>query len=529
MTAGVGLSGDLANPRRSIPLGIMSATVVGLAVYGAIVFKLAGAATPEVLAGDQLIMSRIALWGPIIPVGLACATLSSAIGSILVAPRTLQALGRDGVVAAPGVNELLARGVGKANEPRSATLVTAAVALVFVSLGNVDFVARIISMFFMVTYGALCSISFLEHFAARPSYRPSFRSRWYISLVGAGMALLLMFQMDPLYAVMAILMMAGLYRVIAMGRRGEPDDLAVILRGVMTQLTRTLQTTLQKSHGREEKDWRPSIITVNGRSFDRAAPMQLLAWLCHRHGFGTYLHFIQGTLDGETYAQSRAALQHLLVDARHRGHGLYVDTMVSPSMRSALAQSLQFPGVSGMENNTVLFEYSIHDDSAVQAEVLDGCLLTSTARMNSLVLRHTDHFFGNRAEIHIWLTWHDHRNASLMILLSYILVGHPDWRRAEIRIFAALPEGQVAEDARRLKDMITAGRLPIAEQNLTIIPTDDRSDFNRLVEERSAGADLAIFGFTEDRLKAKGFDLFLRHPALRDVLFVNAQQRILIE
>ena len=40
---------------------------------------------------------------------------------------------------------------------------------------------RIISMFFMVTYGAICLISVLEHFAADPSYRPTFKSRWYIS------------------------------------------------------------------------------------------------------------------------------------------------------------------------------------------------------------------------------------------------------------------------------------------------------------------------------------------------------------
>lgn len=529
MTAGVGLSGDLANPRRSIPLGILSATGVGLLVYVVLVAKLAASAPPEALAADQLIMSRIALWGPIIPIGLACATLSSAIGSILVAPRTLQALARDRVTPAPPVNSFLAHGTGTANEPRNATLVTAALAMAFVSMGDVDFVARIISMFFMVTYGALCLISFLEHFAARPSYRPSFRSRWYLSLLGAVMAFLLMFQMDPLYAGLAILLMAGLYRGIEVGRRGEPNDLAVILRGVMTQLTRTLQITLQKTQGREETDWRPSFITVNGRSFERAAPMQLLGWLCYRHGFGTYLHFIQGVLDTRTYHESREALRRLLVDAQYRGRGIYVDTMVSPSMRSALAQSLQFPGVSGMENNTVLFEFSLNDDETVRDEVQDGCLLTSTAHLNTLVLRHGEHFFGNRAEIHIWLTWHDYRNASLMILLSYILIGHPDWNRAEIRIFAAFPEAQAADQTRRLKDMIAAGRLPIAEQNLTIIPTDDRSDFARLVEERSATADLAILGFTEERLRTKGFDLLLRHPALRDVLFVNAQQRILIE
>ena len=117
MTAGVGLSGDLKNPSRSIPLGTILGTAVGLIVYLAVVLKLSLSASPEELAGRELVMSDIALWGPMIPIGLACATLSSAIGSCLVAPRMLQAIARDRCVPIGGLNSLLARGVGPANEP----------------------------------------------------------------------------------------------------------------------------------------------------------------------------------------------------------------------------------------------------------------------------------------------------------------------------------------------------------------------------------------------------------------------------
>ena len=161
MTAGVGLSGDLKNPRRSIPLGTLSATLVGMVTYVFIAVKLAANATPEQLATDQLVMSQIALWGPIIPIGLAAATISSAVGSILIAPRTLQALARDRVIPLPKLNRFLAIGRGPANEPANATMLSGALAVLFVAAGDVDFVAQIISMFFMVTYGAICSISVL--------------------------------------------------------------------------------------------------------------------------------------------------------------------------------------------------------------------------------------------------------------------------------------------------------------------------------------------------------------------------------
>ena len=116
-----------------------------------------------------------------------------------------------------------------------------------------------------------------------------------------------------------------------------------------------------------------------------------------------------------------------------------------------------------------------------------------------------------------------------MILLSYVLLGHPDWEGAEISIKAAFPYGEVGERTAELNQMISEGRLPIAAKNLQVIPTDDRVDFDALVENRSSSADLVILGFTEDRLKEKGADLLLRHPNLQDVLFVSAEETIFIE
>jgi solute carrier family 12 sodium/potassium/chloride transporter 2 len=525
MTAGVGLSGDLAEPRRSIPMGIMMATLTGMVVYILVVVKLASSVSAEELADNYLIMSEIAVWGPIIPIGLACATISSAIGSILVAPRTLQALGSDAVIARPRMNAFVAEGVGEANEPRNATLVTSAIAFVFVLLGNVDMVARIVSMFFMVTYGALCAISFLEHFAARPSYRPSFRSKWYLSLIGAVMCLILMLQMDLLFAMGAILLMAGLYEVIRRGRQGQ-DDLAQIFQGVMTQLTRHMQIRLQKM---PPDDWRPSVISISSRTFDRSAPLQFLEWLCHRYGFGTYFHHIEGRLDEENYEASQEVRDRLIHAMDQRKGAIYMDAVISPSMTSALGQGLQMPGISGMENNGLLLEFGRHDPPEVLEEVVDGMLMAGVPHMDRLVLRHGDNFFGTRKSIHVWLTWHDARNANLMILLSYILLGHRDWQGAEVSLFAAYPRSEVKERREEIHQMISEGRLLISEKNVLVIPTDDSIDFERLVEARSAEADLVMVGFADHRLRQRRGDVFLRFPDLRDVLFVSAEETIFID
>ena len=294
MIAGLGLSGDLKNPQKSIPLGIIGATLAGMVVYALVAIKLAQSATPEALAADQFAMAQIALWGPAIYMGLGAAALSSALGSILVAPRTLQALARDNVLPVPKLNRLLEKGWGRAQEPVSATCVSSVIAIAFVALGDIDFIAHILSMFFMVTYGALCSVSFLEYFAGNPSYRPTFHSRWYLSLLGAVMCGLMMIQMNALYAFVAISLMVATYLGLRRSRRGE-RGLTAILQGTMFQLTRRLQITLQKNRAvKSEGGWRPSIIAVTRFGERRLGHFDLLRWISHRHGFGHFIQFFQG-------------------------------------------------------------------------------------------------------------------------------------------------------------------------------------------------------------------------------------------
>jgi len=61
--AGANMSGELKNPRRSIPLGTMSSIIVTMFIYVGIAFVLSRIATPEELRTNQLIMVDKALWG----------------------------------------------------------------------------------------------------------------------------------------------------------------------------------------------------------------------------------------------------------------------------------------------------------------------------------------------------------------------------------------------------------------------------------------------------------------------------------
>ncbi|MFT5365397.1 MAG: amino acid transporter [Candidatus Latescibacterota bacterium] len=525
MTAGVGLSGDLANPRKSIPLGTLAATLVGMVVYVLVALKLHLSAAPDALAANPLIMSDIALWGPIIPIGLGAAAISSALGSIMVAPRTLQALATDKVF--PAGNGFLAQGKVGNNDPINATLVSGAIAVVFIALGDVDFVAQIISMFFMVTYGALCGISFLEHFAGNPSYRPSFRSKWYLSLAGSVLCFVMMFQMSVLYAILSL----GVMFVIYLGVRSTQKNargLASIFQGVSFQLTRWLQIFLQRnSMTFQEHSWRPSFIAISRHTTERLAPFELLKWFSYQQGFGTFIHYAEGYLSREKVEDTQRILSHMISQTEASGSGVFVDTMVSPSFVTALAQCIQMPGVSGLDNNSVLFEFD-RDRMEEVEEIVKGCLLVGGLGFNTCVLRATEHHFGYKRRLHVWLTRHDDANANLMILLAYIILGHPDWKHAEISIFVTVPSDQLNEQVAGLNERIASGRLPISARNVRPLQADNDVALAERVAQHSGTADLVIVGFSLDLLEHKGADMFGTYDVPADVLFVNAQEEIVI-
>ena len=524
MTAGVGLSGDLKSPSRSIPLGTLAATLLGMVIYLAIAFKLAVSASPQDLVSDQLAMSRIALWGPIIPIGLACATISSALGSAMVAPRTLQALGSDGILPGNSLNRWLARGKGPTLEPVNGSLAVFGIALLFVAVGDVNFVAQIISMFFMVTYGSICLISFLEHFAADPSYRPVFRSRWYISLLGALMCLWLMFKMSAPYAILSISVMVLMYVGISY-YKPERRGLAAIFQGAIFQLSRQLQVFLQKSSKVDTDRWRPSVVCISKASFERLAAFNLLRWISHRYGFGTYIHFLEGYLSRTTSEQARETLQRLVKMAGVSDSNVFVDTLISPSYTTAICQAAQLPGISGKENNMTLFEFSKKDPAGLE-DIIDNYQLLVASGFDVAILGSSDREFGYRKEIHVWITPADYDNASLMILLAYIILGHPDWNNGVIKLFALFPEGELDKQRDELVELVRSGRLPLSAQNVLLIGQKSGTSNREIINERSRDADLTILGFVGGVLRHRKTELFSGYDGIGNVLFVNTTQEI---
>lgn len=522
MTAGVGLSGDLKKPRRSIPIGTTAATFAGFIVYLFIIYKLTVSASPDDLVNDQLVMSRIAPFGVwIIPLGLAASTISSAIGSIMVAPRTLQALALDRAFPSPGVNSFFAKGTPETQEPKNASMLVIAIAFVFIAMGDVNAVAQIISMFFMVTYGSLNLISFLNHFGADPSYRPSFKSRWYFSLVGFLLSLWLMFKMNTPYAVGSIIIMVLLYLYINHYHK-DRKGLETLFKGALFQLNRNMQVFLQKSKKSLSGDsWRPSAICVSKDSFKREEAFELLTWISQNQGFGTYIHMIEGYFSKATNEKSREILAELIKKSERRNSNVYIDTIISPSYTSAIAQIIQLPGISGMENNMVIFEFC-KDKPDNLAQIIDNFNLVRAGDYDVCILGSSQRRIAYENGIHLWISSTDAENANLMILLSYIIIEHPVWRKSEIKIFSLAKENEKQQVEENLIRLIDTGRLPISSANIQIIPRIENESRKALINQKSHKAGLTLIGFRSEQLNHDGEKLFEGYEELSNVLFINA-------
>lgn len=251
--AGANMSGDLKNPRRAIPLGTISSVIVTMLIYIGIAFVAGTVGTPEELRTNQMIMVDKALWGPAVLAGIMGATLSSALGSMLGAPRLLQALAEQKTV--PFHRILAARTA--TNEPRNAIIVTGVFIEIALLTGNLDYLASLITMFFLITYGTLNLVVFLQQSMKIISFRPTVKIPRFVSFYGAATSIFMMFLINPIFGLIALFIIIMLY--IWFVRRGLESEWGDIRGGLFIILAERAARLAEK-FPRHQISWKPDLL-----------------------------------------------------------------------------------------------------------------------------------------------------------------------------------------------------------------------------------------------------------------------------
>ncbi|HRW20845.1 MAG TPA: hypothetical protein P5509_02625, partial [Bacteroidales bacterium] len=407
------------------------------------------------------------------------------------------------------------------------SIITCLIAFGFVAIGDINAVAEIISMFFMLTYGSLCLISFLNHFGSSPSYRPSFKSKWWLSLIGFIVSVWVMFKINTTYALAAFILLTLIYIYINYyhkNRRG----LSSIFVNTVFQLNRKLHLFVQsKTKSSRFTDWRPSIICVSKYSFERKNALRLLDWISNTYGFSTYLHKVEGYFSSETAEIAKQEQDKLLQEIKEYD-SVFIDTIISPSYTTAIAQAIQLPGVSGLENNIVLFEFD-KNDLEEQAKAVDNFNLVKSGNFDIMFLASGKNKINYKGGIHIWINVTDNENINLMVMLSFIILNHKDWRKANIKVFVIIKKDETETFKESFIETVNSGRIPIMLENIEFIIQDENTSTKSLMHKNSKDAGLIITGLREEILKHKGIDVFTKCEELTDTLFVYSKRNIPIE
>jgi hypothetical protein len=332
-----------------------------------------------------------------------------------------------------------------------------------------------------------------------------------------------MFKINPLYTLIASVLIVIFYLIVENSNKNQ-KGLVNIFKGALFQLNRRLQIFMQKHQSSMDgEEWRPAAVCISHNSFQREKVLDLMRWISHQHGFGTYFHLIEGYYSKQTRTESQEILKELIDRQKARESTLYIDTMISPSYTSAIAQVIQSPSISGMENNMVVFEYDKNRPEEL-SRILENINLVRAGDFDICIFGNCEDPIKYRNGIHVWIRATDEKNTNLMILLGYIIMAHPDWKKSYLKIFDICAEGKSEDVKRELEELIATGRLPITLTNIEIITLSENQTVREAIAEHSQNAGLTIIGFREELIKHGHTNYFTEFNAIGDVLFVNAVQ-----
>jgi hypothetical protein len=481
-TAGVAMSGDLTDPKKDIPKGTLLSIITGLVVYLALAVCFYFFIDQQLLLNNYNFLMSIA-WIPILVVaGVWGATLSSALGGVLGGPRIIQAVAQDRIVP-----RFLGKGYGKNNEPRTALIFTFLISELGILVGDLNVIAGIVTMFYLTAYGFINFAFALEKWAST-DFRPSFRIPIWIGILGFLASFLVMFQLDMLSMMIALVIIAFVYYFInkkqlhlAMGDVWQSVRYS-ILRKMLTQLDRKQLN---------ERNWRPNILLFSGGTKNRPHLIQFGKYLVGEHGIISNFDLVLNKSSRVLFPRNKQQ-----IDDRENGHveGIFARRQECNDIYEGIKTIAATYGFSGVEPNTVLLGWGRQSRNPIEFARMLKYL--SDLDLNIVLLDYdTERGFGHYGQIDIW--WRGgSNNGNLILSLIKFLRASYDWRLAKVRLmiinYDEKNEKKIVSDTKMVLDnMRMDAEIKVINNGLEKLPV------NMIIKRESAHADLIFLGLAE--------------------------------
>jgi amino acid transporter len=453
--AGANMSGDLASPRRSIPLGTLAAIGVSTVVYVVLAVWVSRAGTAEELTSNYTFLVDHSLWGPGVLAGLLGATLSSALSSIVGAPRILVALTQDDVIPnVGGIGNVSANG-----EPRRALIASGVLVLGGLLLRDLNAVAPLLSMFFLISYAVINLVVLVESSLGLESYRPTLSLPRFVPFLGLVGCVFAMFIVNPTVSLLAVAVIVGLYAFILRRHIGNVSDSRSGMFSAVAEWAAARATVLETDNARS---WKPSLLVPVQDTATIRGSFQLLHELVSPEGSIK----LMGITVKEELEDVTRRMDSLTQDFRNKEVFTTRSVVDSTDFETGVVAGLQVLGSAFFRPN-VLFLNLVRDDRDSTVERL----WRESHRLGvgvALLASHPAAGLGKRALIHLWIpselthqsVERSLRQRSIHLALLMALRLHRSWK-CELRIYVAVPSNaDVARAQAWMKTLAEMARIP---------------------------------------------------------------------
>jgi len=509
-TAGIAMSGDLKNPKKSIPVGTLSAIGVGLIVYIGLAIFIAYNINSEVLKTDYNILMKMALFAPAVVAGIWGATLSSALGGILGGPRILQAMSIDNVTP-----RIFGKGKGKNNEPVNALIMVFIIAEAGILIGELDVIARIVSMFYLTAYGFINISYFLESWA-NPDFRPTFKIKRWIGLLGFIACFGVMFKLDTLAMFGALAVIGGLYFWLQRKevKLQSNDVWQSVWENVVNKGLKRIDAKVNKN-----SNWNPNIILFSGSSEHQSYLLELSKTVSGRTGIVTNFKLILDKNNDKPLTKT----EQVVKDDMFKELGIFARQVKVDNIYKGIENIATTFGFSGVEPNTIMMGWPKGLENSEEYSKMTETLLHLD--YNLLYLDFDRKIkFGNHQTVDLWWRETDSKNAEMMLNIARFIIASPRWHNTNIRVLF-VNNNNVNINLIHFKIAKLVEDLRVNVEIKIINNAVEQKPFYELIAQQSKTTDLTVVGIPNYKIEKqaefilKTNDLF---EAIGSTLLVKA-------
>ncbi len=457
-----------------------------------------------ILASDTFAVIDFSRWKSLILLGIWGATLSSALGCLLGAPRMLQSFSEDGIIP-----EFFSKTYGSQNEPRYSILFTFLASLVLLMSTTIDQIIPILAMICLISYGTLNLVALFAEIINSPSWRPAVRIPWPVSLLGAILCLFVMFMIDPGWAFAAIVLVIAIYLIIS--RRQIPVSFQDFRESLIFFVSRLALYRLSDSIT-NALNWHAQLLVFVSAPHQQEKMIRLTHSLTRRSGILTYSAILTAPHFEDEYQID--TMHKTLVDY-FKKIGLTCLTVVQsyPTIQEGIVNQIKSFGIGPISPNTIVLGLSdFQSDTVNYLEIFDTAKM---AKKNVMIfspgeVEVSDKIFmrrmrKKRKEIDIWWDGTYRNNFELMLSYTTSLTDGMIWGNADVTLKSVVSDEGAKENLEAyFHDFLTSSRLKF---NLKVYTEPDSTDFLSYIAKYSEKSHLTFVGLpqseTEEDVIAK--------------------------